>query len=472
MHVRDASMQVPPYVEALAKCVGSFSNLLLKVAECITKSEGYIDDITAVVFKALRDLMAAVKVADVIAQADLPTALSIAAPNQKEADTATDTVAHFIALVNNFLKLWCPKLIDRAGITFRSALLADHTPTQFLQLESSATGPQRTSFFAKILKEYNPEHKSYLAAYQDIIAPLEGDEYRALASRSAQFAWASALESARRACALVGQAIAKIDDGSACAAAFQALKEASSAYEACEAAPSSQAKRSKLLCVNDAVTKSTMLQLPIDSLMGLWKGMEGAISELEPALQVWIDSAGEQDPAELWAAHGPVVHQAQDFDKNMFINVVDFVTNCCDTYHKELDGFLPPFETLCEAKDEAKLVSDVVHKAGNIAVPAMVKQHTVFAQAVVKLHEGQYWSAKHFNIFKKESLLAAARVTGEDLKRARVYLGVATACAALFVTLPSLKEGQDGKSLLESTKEKLNKQAITLPPFLSGRLHM
>ena len=102
----------------------------------------------------------------------------------------------------------------------------------------------------------------------------------------------------------------------------------------------------------------------------------------------------------------------------------------------------------------------------------MVNQHTLCLQAVVKLHTGQYWPAKHHNIFKQQALLEAARVAEEDLKRARAYLGVATASAALFVTLPSLKEGQDGKSLLESTKEKLNKQAITLPPFLSGRLHM
>ena len=56
-----------------------------------------------------------------------------------------------------------------------------------------------------------------------------------------------------------------------------------------------------------------------------------------------------------------------------------------------------------------------------------------------------------------------------DLKRAITYSGVASASAALFLP-PTLKDGQNHKDLLNSTKAQLAKHGITLPQFLQKRL--
>ena len=206
-----------------------------------------------------------------------------------------------------------------------------------------------------------------------------------------------------------------------------------------------------------AISKSSLLAFPLESLRAHWATVEGEVATLttaqtELARLLGDDAADVSNSAQLGlSVTGALSRYSEE--------VVDILISMAMTMVTCLTEFLPGFEELTADEDTQTITTLVVERVGNIACPPMCHKMQIFQQVLDGCPTSK-WPRSSASGLKHAAYDEACVAYKAATARLKTYMGVATAAACLFVTIPGLPPGQsDQAAVLKSdVLAKLKKQ--------------
>ena len=202
-----------------------------------------------------------------------------------------------------------------------------------------------------------------------------------------------------------------------------------------------------------AISKSSMLSLPLEAFTTHARCIQGRSDLLQAAFAELGRVCIEEDHS---ACNSVVlaVHQRSSCFATQF---ADACLEMGAAAHEKIALVLPNFENMIERKDVEALKAQVVNRTGNIALPALLAKLTNFKKLMSGLGRDT-WPRSAILPFKSDSFLEMIDIASKDVERVKLYIGIATVSASLFVTIPSLKPNQDPAPLKAEVKTRLAKQ--------------
>ena len=213
-----------------------------------------------------------------------------------------------------------------------------------------------------------------------------------------------------------------------------------------------------------AISKSSMLSLPLET----FAAQARCIQERSDLLQAAFAELGRVCAEEDHSACNSVVLAMHRRSSCFAAQFVDACVEIGTAVHDKIALVLPSFESMIEAKDVEALKAEVVNKTANIALPSLLAKLTSFKKLMSGLGTDR-WPRSAILPFKSSSFAEMVDIASKDAERIKLYIGIATVSASLFVTIPSLKTNQDPAPLKAEVKARLVKQDFLMKSRVVGR---